>query len=178
MRYFDLISEGIDVAPLRHAVVRQPELWNVHRLRTTHPGTAHGEADDIWLRFAPLDSLEAIVDGLESIDYPAFASLPQARPIIFDLLRRVEGIRLGRVLITRLRPGGRIQPHEDAGGYAAYHDRYHICLQGPAENFFQARDERVAMRTGEVWWFDNAQRHQAVNRSASDRIHMIVDIRS
>jgi hypothetical protein len=178
MRYFDLISEGIDVAPLRHAVVRQPELWNVHRLRTTHPGSVHGEADDIWLRFAPVDSLVAIVDGLESIDYPALATLSQARPIIFDLMRRVEGIRLGRVLITRLRPGGRVRPHEDAGGYAAYYDRYHICLQGAAENFFHAGDERVAMRTGEVWWFDNAKRHQAVNSSASDRIHMIVDIRS
>lgn len=178
MRYFDLILERIDVAPLRHAVARRSELWNINRLRTMHPGSVHGEADDIWLRFAPLDSLEAIIDGLESIDYPAFAALPQARPIIFDLMRRVEGIRLGRVLITRLRPGGRIRPHEDAGGYAAYYDRYHICLQGTAENHFQAGGEKVSMRTGEAWWFDNAQRHQAANDSASDRIHMIVDIRS
>jgi hypothetical protein len=33
------------------------------------------------------------------------------------------------------------------------------------------------MRTGEVWWFNNAIEHEVVNNSADDRIHLIVDIR-
>ena len=178
MRFFDLIAQGVDVMPLRHAVARQPGLWNVDDLRTTHPGTVHGEVDDIWLRFDPLESPESVIDGHESVDYPAFAALPQARPIVFDLMRRVEGARLGRVLVTRLRPGGRIHRHEDAGGHAAYYDRYQVCLQGLPGCIFRAGAEQVTMASGEVWWFDGAQTHEVVNNSAGDRIHMIVDIRT
>ena len=178
MRYFDLIAQGVDVMPLRHAVARQPGLWNVDDLWTTHPGTAHGEVDDIWLRFDPLESPDTVIDGHESVDYPAFAAFPQARPIVFDLMRRVEGVRLGRLLITRLRPGGRIHPHEDAGGHAAYYDRYQVCLQGLPGCVFRAGAEQVTMASGEVWWFDGAQTHEVVNNSAGDRIHMIVDIRT
>ena len=178
MRYFDLIAQGLDVMPLRHAVARQPGLWNANSLRTTHPGTVHGEADDIWLRFDPLEDPASMIDGHESVDYPAFAALPQARPIVFDLMRRVEGMRLGRVLITRLRAGGRIHPHEDSGDHAAYYDRYQISLQGLPGCVFRAGTEQVSMATGEVWWFDNAQTHEVINNSAGDRIHMILDIRT
>lgn len=178
MRNFDLIAQDLDVMPLRHAVARQPGLWNANTLRTTYTGTVHGEADDIWLRFDALEDLETVFDGHESVDYPAFAALPQARPVIFDLMRRVEGVRLGRVLITRLRPGGRIYPHEDVGDHAAYYDRYQVSLRGLPGCVFRAGGEQVSMASGEVWWFDNAQTHEVVNNSAGDRIHMVVDIRT
>ena len=178
MRNFDLIAEGLDIMPLRHAVARQPGMWNANSLRTTHPGTVHGEADDIWLRFDPTGNLDTVIDGYESVDYPAFAALPQARPIVFDLMRRVEGVRLGQVLITRLKPGGRIYPHEDAGDHAAYYERYQISLQGLPGCVFRAGGEQLTMASGEVWWFDNGQTHEVVNNSAGDRIHMIVDIRT
>ena len=38
------------------------------------------------------------------------------RPIVFDLMRRIEAVSLGRVIITRLQPGGRIAPHADTDG--------------------------------------------------------------
>jgi hypothetical protein len=48
-----------------------------------------------------------VINDVQVIPYPAWQLLPQLRPIIFDLMRRVEAVQLGRVLITRLAPGKR-----------------------------------------------------------------------
>ncbi len=34
------------------------------------------------------------------------------------------------------------------------------------------------MKAGEAWWFDNSQEHEVVNNGITDRIHLIVDIRT
>lgn len=120
---------------------------------------------------------EQIIDAHESANYPALAELPMVRPIVFGLMRHVEGERLGRVLITRLGPGKRIYPHVDGGDHAAYFKRYQVALQCQPGCIFRAGDEQVQMRTGEAWWFDNGQEHEVVNHSADDRLALIVDIR-
>lgn len=180
MRNFAKVTEGADVVPLLLAVARQPQLWNQNTLRTKHPGTAHAEVDDILLRFnvIPDDDASPVVDDTECINYPALALLPQARPLIFGLMARVEGERLGRCMITRLKPGGRIYPHEDMGAPAAYYERYHVVLLSAPGCVFRAGDEKVCMKTGDVWWFDNRQDHEVYNNSQEDRIHLIVDIRA
>lgn len=181
MRNFQLIAQGLDVAPLLNAVMRRPDLWNEHTLRTTHPATPHKAVDDIWLRFneLPAAGQEArVLDEHESINYEAMLRLPQARPLIFGLMARVEGERLGRVLITRLAPGQRIEPHVDGGSHAAYYDRFHVVLHSAPGSVFRCGDESVQMRTGDCWWFDNGIEHEVVNNSADDRVHLIVDIRT
>lgn len=184
MRNFQKIAEGTDISGLLHAVQRQPELWNQNNLRTTFKGTPHVDVDDIWLRFndtKPFESsgnAKSIVDEHESVNWPALNKLPQARLIIFNLMRFVEGERLGRVLITRTKAGGRIIPHVDGGSHAAYYDRYHVTLQNLAGSSFRCGGESVYMRPGETWWFDNAVEHEVINNSADDRITMIIDIRT
>lgn len=169
--------------PLLHAVQRQPELWNENTLRTTHEGTPHTQVDDIWLRFNDLNPyLEKkdptkILDEHESIFYAAWFKLPQVHHIVFDLMRRVEGIRLGRVLITRLAPGKAITPHIDGGSHAAYFERYHIILQNYPGSIFRAGNETVCMKAGECWWFNNAEEHEVINNSIDDRLTLIIDIR-
>lgn len=121
---------------------------------------------------------KSILDEHESVNYPAFGLLPQARSIVFDLMRLVEGERLGRVIITRMRPGARITPHVDGGSHAAYYDRYHVALQVRPGVQFRAGDEFAPMVTGDVWWFDNTVEHEIVNNSDDDRITLIVDIRT
>jgi hypothetical protein len=183
VRHFLKLADGVDIVPLLHALRVRPDLWNQNTLRTTHQLTPHKQVDDIWLRFNDLTPFLAggdaasIVDEHESICYPAWKDLPQARSIIFDLLRRVEATRLGRVLITRMAPGKIIEPHEDGGSHAAYYERVHVVIQGLPGSLFNCGDETVCMKTGEVWWFDNAVTHSVQNNSADDRIHMIVDYR-
>lgn len=181
MKNFLLVASGIDVLPLLHAIQRQPDLWDRDRLRTTHPGTPHTEVSDIWLRFnaLPKDGEEAkILDEHESINYPAMFALPEARPLIFGMMARLSAERLGRCLITKLKPGGRIAPHVDGGSHAAYYDRYHIVLQAFPGSVFRAGDETVQMRPGEVWWFDNSAEHEVINNGSDDRIHLLIDLRN
>lgn len=183
MKNFIRIAENVSVLPLMLAVMRNPDLWNQNTLRTTHPGTPHTQVSDIWLRFNDLEPLRktgdaaTVMDEHESIFYPAFHVLPEARPLIFALMAQVGGERLGRCLITKLPPGGKIAPHVDGGSHAAYYERFHIVLQAKAGNTFRAGDEAVEMRTGEVWWFDNSKEHDVANHSDDDRVHLIVDIR-
>jgi hypothetical protein len=183
MRNFLKIAEGIDVMPLLHAVQRQPELWNNNRLRQTFDNSPHSQVDDIWLRFNDTTEFEktgvpaVIMDEHESICYPAWFKLPQVQQLVFDLMRRVEGVRLGRVLITRLAPGKCVAPHIDSGSHAEYYERYHIILQNYPGSIFRAGAESVCMKPGECWWFQNQQEHEVINNSADDRITLIVDVR-
>lgn len=192
MRNFQFIGNA-ETLPLFHAVQRQPELWNANRMRTTHKASPHTQVDDILLRFIDLNGYgesgeygseeekkltKAALDQHESINYSAFSKLPQARKIIFDLMRTVEGERLGRVIITRLPPGKIISPHIDSGDHAAYFDRYHCILQNENGSLFRAGNETICMGAGQVWWFDNSIEHEVVNNSSEDRITMIVDIRT
>ena len=93
-------------------------------------------------------------------------------------MARVEGERLGRVMVNKLRPGGRIYPHADTPAHAEYWDRYHVVLQSAPGANFRCGDEMVNMQAGGIYWFQNAIEHEVTNNSVDDRIHMIVDIRT
>lgn len=178
MRNFLRIATGVNVIPLLHALARRPDLWNQQTLRTTHPQSPHTQVDDIWLRFNVLPSPgnEAqVMDEHESIDYPSYALLPEARALVMAVFAAVAGERLGRVLITRLPPGGHISPHVDGGSHAEYYERHHVVLQSNPDSLFRAGEEAVSMQAGEVWWFDNSQDHEVFNHGADDRIHLIID---
>jgi hypothetical protein len=180
MRHFTPIAGNVDTVPLMNALANHPELWNEHRLRTTFEGTPHGEVDDIWLRFnADLgQEVAKFADDLEAVWYPAADALRPAREIVANVMGRLWGERLGRVLITRLAPGKRILPHRDViGKYASYYSRYHVSLCGHPGSLFRAADETVTMRTGEVWRFDASAEHEVINNSADDRINLLIDIR-
>lgn len=179
MNNFLRIDEGIDVMPALTQIKMHPELWDQNRLRTTYPGGPHSEASDIWLRFNVVDEADPhkVVDDIEAVNYPAWYALPVARSLVMSLMARVQGERLGRVVITKLRPGKRIAPHPDMGAPATYYRRFHIVLQASPGCIFRAGDEQVSMKTGECWWFDNRQEHEVINNGADDRIVIIADLR-
>src|SRR3974377_2593509 len=104
--------------------------------------------------------------------------LPAARPLIFGLMSRVQGERLGRVMINKVRCGGRIYAHADTAEHAEYWERYHLVLKTAPGCNFRAGAETIHMPVGSVWWFEDALEHEVVNNSVDERIHMIVDIRS
>lgn len=175
MNNFYRLADNVDVVPLMNALNANPDLWNQHTVRTQHEETAHGQVSDILLRFNDLDG--GIIDNKECINFPAIWRLPQARQMINALMARVEGERLGRCIIAKLPVGASILPHIDGGAPATYYDRYHIVLASTAGCLFRCGDETVNMKTGEVWWFNNAIEHEVINNSAHDRINLIVDIR-
>lgn len=187
MRNFQLIAKNVDVKPLHHALVRQPELWNRQTFRTTYANTPHGEVDDIWLRYSDVDrtadpeDTSPVQNDHGAVWYPAATKLPEMKPLVLDLMRFLGAYELSRMLITRLKPGGRILPHADAvGDYVHLGDiqRYHVVVQGLPGSIYRCGNEEVCMQTGEVWWFQAHETHEIVNNSADDRIHLMADLRS
>jgi hypothetical protein len=187
MRNFLKVGQGSDVVPLLAAITRQPSLWKADTYLRNYPQGPFGDVDSIILRF-PKKIIAATAkqaeqhlanhDQHESNDTPSYALLPEARPLVMGLMGYLGGTRLGRVIINRIAPGGVIFPHADSPAHAEYYERHHIVLQSSPGVAFHCEDEQAYMATGETWWFNNALEHRVVNNSATDRIHLIVDIRS
>jgi hypothetical protein len=177
MRNFQQVAAGIDVFPLLHALARQSDLWNADRTRTTFDDSPHAAVDDVLVRFGGLGA-DNVGDVLQCEWTDVVRRLPQVRDIVFPLMASLRAEQLGRIVITRLPPGGRIAAHKDVlGEYSKYYSRYHVVLQGLPGSMFRAGEETVCMQTGEVWWFDAAQVHEIVNNSSDDRIHLLIDLR-
>lgn len=178
MKHFFRIASGVDVIPLLAAIHRHPELWDQHKLRTSHPHTPHKECSDIWVWFNEIkDDISKTIDDVQTFPYEAWDRLPQIRPIVFDLMRRVEATQLGRVIISRLPPGGKIDPHVDMGTPATFYTRFQVALQCAPGCVFGIGDEEVVFSPGEVWMIDNNSEHYVINNSKQDRIALIIDVR-
>lgn len=187
MKNFQCLTAGINVMPLLLAIKRRPELWKEDTYLRDYPQGPFKQIESIMLRFpekgvyeteAELKNHLSTYDQHESIDYPAYKVLTEARPLVMNLFGFVAGERLGRVIINKIAPGGVIFPHADTPDHVDYYSRFHIVLQSQPGVVFRSGDESVYMGTGEAWWFDNGQEHEVINNSADDRIHMVVDVRT
>jgi hypothetical protein len=165
MRNFLRIATGVNVTPLMLAIARRPELWQADTYLRDYPQGPFGEVDSIMLRFPekrvfeqeaevePYKSGEHFYDQHESIDYPAYAMLPEARGLVMSLFAAMAGERLGRVMINRIKPGGVIFPHADTPEHVAYYSRAHIVLQSGPGVRFRCGDEWASWETGAAFWF-------------------------
>jgi hypothetical protein len=187
MKNFMRIGVGLDTVPLNLAIQRRPEIWKADTYLRDYPQGPFGQIESIILRFPPRsvhETEEALKKHLENfdqhecVDQEAYKALPEARPIVMGLMARVAGERLGRVIVNKIAPGGRIFPHADTPEHAQYWDRFHVVLQSAPGVYFRTGDEDVYMAPGETWWFQNAEEHEVINNSPCDRIHMVVDIRT
>jgi quercetin dioxygenase-like cupin family protein len=187
MKNFYRLSQGANVVPLMAAIARKPELWKEDTYLRDYPKGPFGEIESIMLRFPArsvletqeaLKAREAHFDQHESCDQPAYKVLPEARQLVMGLMSFVGGERLGRVMVNKIAPGGRIYPHEDTPIHAEYWSRHHIVLQAGPGLLFRCGDEAPEMRTGDVWWFNNSIEHEVINNGADDRVSMVVDIRT
>lgn len=190
MRNFMRLAQNAAVAPLLlalHRFEKSRGIWREDTYLRDYPQGPFGDVESVILRFPPRsvhETEEALKDHLsnidqhENVDQEAFKLLPEARPLVFGVMAAVQGERLGRVMINKLRPGGRIYRHADTPEHAAYWDRHHIVLQSGPGVAFMCGDEQVYMAPGDIWWFDNSQEHEVINNSADDRIHMIIDVRT
>jgi len=175
MRNFHTFTHGIDTAKVMLDLSLNSDLWNQNRLRKDYPGSPHRMVDDIWLRFQDPDG--NVVDEHECIEFAGWHRLASARHIVHTLMRQAEGVRLGRVVITRLPPGGRIDRHADGGSPAEYYERFQVALSARPGVTFSVGDEAFEQRTGDIHWFNNQLEHEVVNNSDDDRVVLIVDIR-
>lgn len=176
--------------PLLLAIKRRPDLWKEDTFLRDYPQGPFGEIESIMLRFpekrvfeqedevAAYKAGQHFYDQHENIDYPAYKLLTEARPLVMNLMARVGGERLGRVMINKIMPGGQIFPHADSPEHCSYYTRFHVVLWGQPGAVLKCADEQLDMRTGDCFWFDNSLEHSVVNNSGEERISMVIDIRT
>jgi uncharacterized cupin superfamily protein len=175
MRSLLPIATGLNVLPLQLALKRQEYLWNENKLRTENPTSPHRDADDIWVRFNPKG--KALEEHISEW-YPAYYALPEVSPIVFDVMRMVNGEQLGGVLLTRVPPGKSVHKHIDSGWHASYYDKYIVQIEGNCKQGFHFNDGFFSANPGDVYWFDNSKEHWVTNESSVDRISLIICIRN
>lgn len=157
------------------------DMWQEITARQDTPGTNHGDTETIFLRWSADQSIGAVFTDLVAVDYPARQRLPMISQLI-NQIHSVVGGELGRVILVKLKPSGMITPHVDEGQYADYYDRFHLPLSTNNEHtlYVEYREgcgEFCHMQVGELWWFNHKLKHYAVNGD-TDRIHLIVDIKT
>lgn len=83
---------------------------------------------------------------------------------------------VARSRLMRLAPGAEVQEHVDFNYHWYSRVRIHVpIITEPSVRFFCGQEE-VHMPAGEAWLFDSWRRHRVVNGSASDRVHLVIDI--
>lgn len=182
MKHFQKIGEyPVDV--LAAQLEQHPELWDACTQRKARQGSPHTGMQDIWVRYNEGDPYSPTFnDRHVPVWYPAWKVLPALKPIVFDLMRKVDGEMLGGVLITKISPGSGIDPHADDGWHVQYYDKFYVSIRSePGAMFFCQHEDTLEClepQVGECWLFDNRKRHWVENQSTSDRITLIVCIRT
>lgn len=178
---FIKIKSGLQIDPLLDAVMKNSYLWGENTKRQDWPGSPHKYTQAIYLRWPESQSVEAAFFETEAIDYPAFDILPEARPLVAEIVKAVGGKKLGRVMIVKLESGQSIEKHADEGLVADTYERFHLPLYSLAGNWFfslnnNGTGEVVHMNPAELWFFDHKKTHWVENDSFAPRIHLILDI--
>lgn len=189
MKHFEKICKGIPVGDVMAELKDHPELWDQHGIRKTAPGTPHAGMSDIWVRYN--DSMPFLQgkrpwsefnDAHVPVNYPAWDALPSLRRIVFGLMALVEGEMLGGVLITKIPPGHRIEPHVDEGWHVEYFDKFYLSLQSAPGAAFHCKhddtEESIEPDAGDIYRFDNTKLHWVTNDSETPRITAIICIRT
>ncbi len=169
------LAQNIPVASIYWALLEHPELWDEHPERTNYEDSPHRELSDIWARFGDPKRAQ---DGSphDSFWYPS-SDILGIKPICMDVMRMVEGVELGGVLITRIPPGAQCYPHSDPGWHARRYEKYAVQITSAPGQKFCFEEEELETKPGDLFWFDNQYKHWVINPTPYERITMIVCIR-
>ena len=177
-KHFYILATDLPVQSILDNLNNHPELWNQNDLRTNHVGSAHTDVSDIWIRFNRPDAgFGQQVDSTTCYWYPASSSI-KVDEFLYGFMLTVRAEQLGRVIITKLPPGGKIASHEDKGPPAEFYQRFHLCLANEPGSVFRCGDEEFEPEPGTLYWINNAVEHSVENNSSADRLTMIVDVRT
>lgn len=185
---FPLVISGVDTSRLRQQLLDNPQLWNSVSLRKTYPGTPHAEMDDIWVRYNDISKFNSLYPAAFNeehvpVNYPAWHLLDAVQDIIFSLMAHERGEMLGAVLITKIPPGCKIYPHIDRSWHVDYFEKYYLSLESSPGARFWCRPadgpaQYLEPEVGNIHLFDNRKLHWVDNDSKTDRITLIICIRT
>lgn len=164
---------SFDVAALTADLQRlaQPA-WTDHFVRQNYDGNWSAIALRAPLgETHPIRQIACNSHGGAFVDTGYLKAAPYFRHVLDSFACPLLNVRL-----MRLTAGSRIKPHRDHDLDPEYGlARLHIPIVTNAGVEFTLAGSLVAMMPGECWSLRLSQEHSAVNRGASDRIHMVID---
>ena len=190
-RNFHKLAEGVDVSHLKAQVAQHQHLFvDLSRgdLKKGTVGWTHRQAQLLMLRYPKIppdadsnpESMKRLLDDLVAINHEPWYLFTELKPLLYRLMMAVDGTHIGGIGIVKLPAGKKIEKHVDTGLSTDFYKRFHIVLDGPPECWFTCGkgkdEERVAMRDGEVWWFNAKKPHSVLNNDTVDRISISIDI--
>lgn len=167
------LVDRVDVSRAIGALKRNTKHFSDLTGRQTYAGTAHPDSETIYLRMPPELTLSTMFNSLEAVDYPLI-KVPEFADLVYTMTAKVKG-RLARVMLVKLKAGGRIHPHIDQGPYAEATDRYHLPIVTNSLAWLRSGGDKRHLGAGEIWWFNKHAMHEGANNGPTDRVHLIVD---
>ena len=177
LQHFKRIRGDVDVAPYLAELRESSDWWLVDTSRQRNV-RCQRNTQNIFLRAAmkPLPPGARNANDVHEIRIMRAARLfPRTLEFCERVADETEGT-LGRVTLVALLPRSKVYPHVDGGAYYRIRDRYHLILKSAGGSLLCAAREAVVMQEGELWAFDNKQRHWAENPSDELRVHVIFDV--
>lgn len=171
------LGVALEVSELVRQIEANPDVWNRHKTRLYGP---HSKVSDIWIRYNAFENFvdrETFNGPHESVWYPVTSQLPAAKRVAFDVMHIVQGERLGGVLITKIPPGEKVQPHIDRGWHAEHYEKFAVQLKSAPRQAFCFEAAHLSAEIGELYTFDNSKPHWVLNDSSEDRMTLIICIR-
>jgi len=167
---FLLMKKDIDIKPILKKLAKIPEkTWNLSGREKTFE--AHRQTQSLLL--------------VHDEDFrhwnPTYCDLyskfeKELKPIIdFIADYHQHNGFVGRILIAKLRAGGKIAAHADGLYSLIKCNRIHVPLITNDKAIFTIGGEEKVLGAGEMWEINNATIHAVDNRSKQDRIHIIID---
>ena len=176
MSSFIKLPFTVDVSGLKLQLDENASLWDENPARRTYEGSPHKGMVDIWARYG-VDVKDPSIPHVSEW-YEGAASLTNVVTISDHIMGALGGESLGGVLITKLPPGGKILPHADSGWHAETYEKIHVSISAPDGSYFGFKDGEMHSKDGDVYWFRNDRLHWVENPTDSDRIVMIVCIKT
>jgi hypothetical protein len=183
MKSHHKVDIKLNTEPLREYLNEHQDLFGVYNYRGGFSNSPHREMTDIWVRYNDItpyletEDFSTFAEEHDSVWYPISDKLP-IKPLLFELMTKVQGERLGGVLITQLPPHCEIHPHVDGGWHAGYYDKYYVPIQTSKGDVFGFEDGNIKPTQGDAWWFDNSVRHWVQNNTNYQRLSLIVCIKT
>lgn len=163
----------IDVAPLRAEIdALGVEPWRVHFNTGYHDG---GWSGVVLQSAGGNETTLHVAKTGPSGDAVQPTALSSSCPAIMRAITRFQcEVKAARLL--RLAAGSTIREHNDADlVWGEGEARLHIPLLTHPDVAFYVADQRVQMLAGECWYLNLSLPHRVHNRSAQERVHLVID---
>lgn len=162
---------GFDSVKMKAEVdVLLKEQWKLHYNTKDYTG----EWSALPLRAAGGDTANIIAHSNDAASF-ADTAFMQACPYITSVVNYFNCPKLS-VRLLNLKAGAAILPHSDKDLYFEEGEaRFHIPVITNNEVEFYLDEERIIMDEGACWYMNLSLKHSLLNKSNTDRIHLVID---